>query len=222
MDIAVDLVEIYLRVNGYVTLSEWQVQTLSERGQWESLTDIDILGVRFPGAVYAVAPPTPDHREALLVEDPALFLEPDDIDIIIGEVKEGEVHFNPSIAREETLRTALQRFSWLYEVPLEEVCAEVTKSGLSRAPGKGGAEVRTRLVAFGQAATPSINIIPLGYILERSQIFLDRFDDQIRSAKLSSAAAATLKLMRKSGFELIRTATGESADPQVPGSVDDL
>jgi hypothetical protein len=202
VDIAVDLVEIYLRANGYLTLSEWQVQTFNDRGQWETLTDIDIFGVRLPGPVYAALPTIDMTPEDLAVEDPALFLEPETADVIIGEVKEGEVHFNTSIARPETLKTALHRVEWLYATSLDDVCADVTRTGLSYADARGGGRVRTRLVAFGQAPAPSINIIPIGHILERSQVFLDRFDDHLKSAKLSNAAAATLKLLRKSGFRL--------------------
>lgn len=204
MDIAVDLVEIYLRTNGYLTLSEWQVQTFSERGQWETLTDIDIFAIRFPGQILAAMPSPTTTPEDLAVEDPALFLEPDTADVIIGEVKEGDVQFNAAIGREETLKTALHRLKWLYDGPLDDVCAEVARIGLSYATARGGGRIRTRLVAFGQAPSPSMNVIPLGYIFERSQVFLDRFDDEIRSAKLSNAVAATLKLLRKSGFHLKR------------------
>jgi hypothetical protein len=204
MDIAVDLVEIYLRTNGYLTLSEWQVQTFSERELWETLTDIDIFAVRFPGEILAAVPAPNMTPEDLAVNDPGLFLEPDTADVIIGEVKEGEVHFNSSIARGETLITALQRVKWLYDEPLEDVCAELARTGIAYSAARGGGRIRTRLVAFGQASAPSMNIIPMAYIFERSQAFLDRFGDEIRSAKLSNAVAATLKLLRKSGFHLTR------------------
>jgi len=52
MDIAVDLVETYLRLNGYLTLSEWQIQAVSPLGQWETLTDVDILGSGSRGHIY--------------------------------------------------------------------------------------------------------------------------------------------------------------------------
>lgn len=204
MDIAVDLVEVYLRTNGYLTLSEWQVQTFNDREQWETLTDIDIFALRLPGPTYAAVAAPGMTPEDLAVSDPGLFLEPDTADVIIGEVKEGEAHFNPAISREETLVTALQRVQWLYNQSMEEVCAELAQTGTTYTEAKGGGRVRTRLVAFGQAAAPSMNIVPMGYILERSQDFLDRFDDEIRSAKMSNAAAATLKLIRKSGFHVSR------------------
>lgn len=202
MDIAVDLVEVFLRVNGYLTLSEWQVQTLSERGQWETLTDIDILGVRFPGEIVAgFGRPGPEAVD-LSVLDPSLLIEPNLVDVIIGEVKEGEAMFNPSIGHEETLKTALQRLAWLYDGEMALVCADVARTGVNYTPARGGGQVRTRLVAFGQATAPSLNVIPIGYILERSQVFLERFEDLMRSAKVSSPVAATLKLIHKSGFDL--------------------
>jgi hypothetical protein len=84
------------------------------------------------------------------------------------------------------------------------VCAELEAGGVSYSAARGGDRVRTRLVAFGQAPAPAINVIPIGYIIERSQVFLDRFEDLLRSAKISSPSAATLKLIQKSGFELRR------------------
>lgn len=61
MDIALDLVEIYLRTNGYLTLSEWQVQTFSDHQRWKTLADIDIFALRLPGPTSAsvVAPANP-------------------------------------------------------------------------------------------------------------------------------------------------------------------
>ncbi|HEX5630934.1 MAG TPA: hypothetical protein VFY15_04690, partial [Acidimicrobiia bacterium] len=60
MDIAVNLVESYLRFNGYLTLSEFEVQARNERGVFEAITDIDIMAVRFPGDV-VVGDPSGDQ-----------------------------------------------------------------------------------------------------------------------------------------------------------------
>ena len=87
MDIAVNLVESYLRLNGYLTLSEFEIQRRGENGQYETVTDVDIVGFRLPGEISAAD----DHKDCrmLQIADPALELRPDMIDVILGEVKEG-------------------------------------------------------------------------------------------------------------------------------------
>ncbi len=47
MDVAVSLVESYLRLNGYFTVTEFQVQQpmAGQPGRFETATDLDILGV---------------------------------------------------------------------------------------------------------------------------------------------------------------------------------
>ena len=43
MDIAVNLVENYLRLNGYLTLSEFEVQRRVSHGHYKTVTDVDIM-----------------------------------------------------------------------------------------------------------------------------------------------------------------------------------
>jgi hypothetical protein len=60
MDIAVNLVENYLRLTGYMTLSEFEVQRRDKKGRFKTVTDVDVMGIRFPGEIYLGDP----HREA--------------------------------------------------------------------------------------------------------------------------------------------------------------
>ncbi len=53
MDVAVNLVESYLRLNGYLTLSEFEIQKKNRNGIYETLTDVDMVALRFPGDIYA-------------------------------------------------------------------------------------------------------------------------------------------------------------------------
>ncbi len=50
MTTAVGLVESYLRLNGYFTVTEYQVQhpVAGQPGMYETATDLDILAVRLP------------------------------------------------------------------------------------------------------------------------------------------------------------------------------
>jgi len=195
MDVAVDLVEVFLRFNGYLTLSEWHILGENERGDWETLTDVDILGVRFPGQVLIADTHDPSEAEELEVPGMILQLEQDTVDVIIGEVKQGDAVLNPSLTTHHTLHTTLHRLKWLYEGrDLESVVEDLQEEGVCYTPARGGGRVRTRLVAFGQAAEPTLNRIPIGAVLE----------EVLRSVLFASPSAATLKLLRKTGFRLSR------------------
>lgn len=204
MDAAGAVVEVYLRVNGYLTLSEWQIQALNRHGQWDTVTDVDIVGLRFPGPVYLADSHDPEIKSTLRVDGELLMLEPDTIDVIVGEVKEGEAVYNPSLTRHETLHTVLHRLSWLYTEGVDPIVADLVELGVSRSPAPGGGMVRTRLVAFGQAPMVTENTIPIDQILETAATFLGAHEDLLRSAKLSNPVAATLKLLHKSGLEVSR------------------
>ncbi len=205
VDAANGLVEVFLRVNGYLTLSEWQIQGLNRRGEWETITDVDIVGLRFPGDVYLADSHDPTVQSTLEVSGELLSLDPGTIDVIVGEVKEGEAVFNPAMKRHETLHTVLHRLHWLYTGHgLERVVAELGREGTTHTPAPGGATVRTRLVAFGQASQLTVNTIPIGMILEQSAAFLAAHDDLLRSARFANPVAATLKLLHKAGFGISR------------------
>ena len=65
MDIAVNLVENYLRLTGYLTLSEFEVQRRDKKGRFKTVTDIDVMAMRLPGDVYLGDPHT--ERDGELV-----------------------------------------------------------------------------------------------------------------------------------------------------------
>lgn len=205
MDVAVDLVEVFLRFNGYLTLSEWHILGENARGDWETLTDVDILGVRFPGQVLIADTHDPREAEKLEVPGMILQLEENTVDVIIGEVKQGEAVFNPSLTTHRTLHTTLHRLKWLYEGrDLEKVVEDLQGKGVCYTPARGGGQVRTRLVAFGQAEEPTLNRIPIGVVLERVAHTLEEHEEVLRSVLFASPSAATLKLLRKTGFRLSR------------------
>ena len=108
MDIAVNLVENYLRLNGYLTLSEFEVQRRSASGGYETVTDVDIMALRLPGDTSAGDPHDADECHLLLINDPLLELREDLIDVIIGEVKQGEAEWNPGIRSHEALHSMLR------------------------------------------------------------------------------------------------------------------
>lgn len=205
MDAASGLVEVFLRVNGYLTLTEWQIQVMNARGQWETITDVDVVGVRFPGDIFLAESQDPDIKETLKVSADLLNLDRGVIDVIVGEIKEGEAVFNPALTRYETLYTVLHRISWLYANDgLEKVVSDLGAHGISYQTAPGGDSIRTRLVAFGQSPAADVNTIPIDLILEQSTQFLAAHDALFRSVRFVNPVAATLKLLHKTGFELTR------------------
>ena len=202
MDIAVNLVETYLRFNGYLTMSEFEVQRRVLDGSYETVTDVDIVGIRFPGDIYAADIHDDAEARMLLVEDPSLYLAPQTIDVIIGEVKQGEAILNVGLTRHEVLHTVLRRVEWIYAVPLNDVIAGLQKSMTCRVEARSGGEVRTRLVAFGQAPTTDENIVSLTHVFGEVVGFMNRFGDVLRPAQFSEPAPAMLHLLSKLGFSI--------------------
>lgn len=202
MDIAVDLVESYLRLNGYLTLSEFEIQRRLDSGVWDTVTDVDMVAVRFPGTIYAADAHSEADTRFLAVVDDALELLPDCVDVIIGEVKQGEAVFNPGLTSHAALHTVLNRFEWLYPKGVVRVVKELQRNGVSIEPSPSGGKVRTRLVAFGRSPTVDLHTISLRHILEVLTTHLDTFSDVFRSAQFKEPSTALLHLMSKLGFEV--------------------
>jgi hypothetical protein len=204
MDIAVDLVESYLRLTGYLTLSELDVQARQPDGSYVTLTDVDIFAVRFPGEVYAGDPHDPSRAHLLLLDDPALGLEADQIDVIIGEVKQGEAEFNPGIKRHKVLHSMLRRIEWLFPDGIHQVVHDLMDTEVCIAPARGGGTIRVRLVAFGRTAESSLTRMSHTHIVETIVGFFERMEAAFRPVQFKDAAPAMLRLLRKSGLEVRR------------------
>jgi hypothetical protein len=207
MDIAVSLVESYLRFNGYLTLSEFEVQARNEHGEFESVTDVDIMGIRFPGDVFAGDPHGGIEARMLVIEDPALQLVPDQIDVIIGEVKQGPVDFNPGLRRHVVLHSVLRRVEWLFDGDVGAMVDELAGHGMCLATARAGGQIRVRLVAFGQSDVTDLHTMGHRHIVMTMQRFLSGLDDAFRPVQFREPALAMLNLLLKSGFEF--TAPGE-------------
>jgi hypothetical protein len=201
VDIAVNLVESYLRACGYLTLTELELAVLDEGGEWRSATDIDVVGIRLPGPEKELEG---IGARFLAVEDPVLDLAPDLIDVIIGEVKQGHALFNPALTRPEVLQAMLGRLRWLYGTPLDEVLDALRSGQVSVVTGPAGVKVRTRLVAFGQAEVDGLHAISMRHVIERLIEFMGLYQEMLRPLQLKEPGVATLRLLAKSGFVVRR------------------
>ena len=211
MDIAVNLVESYLRLNGYLTITEVDIPHPAVGGKYESITDVDVLAVRFPGDLYAIDVDDQPDTRLLLIDDPSLFLADRMVDVIVGEVKQGPAKLNPAITRHEVLHHILGRLEWIYENGVATTVEDLQSSGSSESPGRSGAVIRTRLVAFGgYQGEPSLNTMPLGHVLGQVVSFFERFEDVLRPGQFSAPAPALLHLLVKCGYTIIDRPEGPS------------
>lgn len=89
MDTAVSLVQAYLHVNGYFTVVEHPVLESLRAGQVRTVTDLDVLAYRLPGAghdlIHRRSGTGPQRLSSDV--DPALGAPTGRADMIVGEVK---------------------------------------------------------------------------------------------------------------------------------------
>ncbi len=196
------LVESYLRLNGYFTLPEFQVQhpVPGQPGKFETATDLDILAVRFPWAAETVGRHQlagEEPREILLADDPVLAVIRDVPDILIGEVKEGRAELNRAARNPEVLRAVLTRFGCCAREHVPHVVAELVRHG--RAVTAGGHGVR--LVAFGAVTDATVvrgyEAIALGHVVTFLQAYLQRHWEVLRHAQFKDPAFGFLMTLRK-------------------------
>jgi len=202
MDIGVDLIESYLRINGYFTLSEFEVQRKVKNKGYETVTDVDVMGVRYPGHVHAADEHDPKRRKKLLVEDDVLELNLDEVDVIIGEVKQGKAVWNPGLTSHHTLHAVLARVEWLYEDPIANVADRLAEDHVCVSNARGGGRIRTRLVAFGRSPVNDLHTISLTHVFEFLVNYFERFDDVLKPAQLKAPSAALVRLLVKTGFSV--------------------
>ena len=141
MDTAVALVQSYLYMNGYFTVTEYPVLELMDDGEYRTVTDVDVLAVRIPGAGRGGG----EVGGTFVGVDPDLDVDLERIDLIIAEVKEGRADLNASARDPKVLRAALNRFGALGEDRVSRVIANLLENGEADHPDGP----RVRLMAFG-------------------------------------------------------------------------
>ena len=142
MDIAVSLVKTYLQMNGFFTIAEYPILEAVGQGAHRTVTDVDILGISFPGAgSFADDAAT---RGIQVTPDPALDLTESHIEVIIGEVKEGAAVLNPSATDPDVLLAVLRRLGQMDPELAAGVVEDLRADGEAFHP----AGIRVRLMVF--------------------------------------------------------------------------
>lgn len=192
MDNAVALVRAYLHVNGYFTITEYPIVEVARGGHgYRSLTDLDLLAFRFPGAELS-----PSDRERW-APDPALRCPQDEPDMLVGEVKEGRADLNAAARDAAALRAVLTRFGCCPPAHAELVVRELRRHGAAHVPGGH----RVRLIAFGSAppAQPTVRheVILLGHVVEFLYAHIRRHWEALRQAQSKDPALGFLMALEK-------------------------
>jgi hypothetical protein len=199
MDNAVALVQAYLRLNGYFTVTEFPIIEALAHGGHRMATDIDVLGVRFAGAARAVPLGGAHGRSDRVLSgpDPALGIGADDSDLLIGEVKVGRAELNHGARDPDVLRTALTRFGCCTPNDAERVVPDLIRNG----HGYTARGHRVRLVAFGAYVEEPLHgflAITLGHVIETISRYMKDNWDVLRVSEFKDPALGMLAMMIKS------------------------
>ena len=144
MDASVGLVKAYLELHGYFVLTELPVREEDRHG-YRDVTDVDIIAVRFPRPPDEVSETS---AGAFIATDPRLESPENAVDVVIGEVKEGEAHLNPGLRRRRTLELALRRVGCCPEAMVEREAEAIARRGRGAMEMPGGLPCEVRVVAF--------------------------------------------------------------------------
>jgi hypothetical protein len=152
MDTAVALVQAYLYANGYFTVTEYPILEQIGDEAPRTVTDIDVLAVRFPGA--GAVNESSDTSGITLEPDPELDLSEDMIDVIIAEVKEGAAELNKAARDPAVLTAVCGRIGRISPEVAHQVVADLIESGTAIHP----AGIRLRQMVFASRPPNERNI----------------------------------------------------------------
>jgi hypothetical protein len=201
MDTAVGLVEAYLRVNGYFTVTEYPVVETRRYGDYRTATDLDVLAFRFPGAgrlaPFQTGKTVGEAGIPAFAPDPHLGGVSDQADMLIGEVKEGRAELNSAARDPVVLRAVLSRFG---------CCSPEHVPGVVQALLRHGRTLThcghlVRLVAFG-SLPPAANggkyaVISLGHVHEFLEAYVREHWDVLCHAQFKDPAFGFEVLLEK-------------------------
>lgn len=201
MDVAVGLVEAYLRVNGYFTVTEYPIVEVCKYGDYRTATDLDVLAFRFPGAgrllPFQAGRAGSGAGAVSFAPDPHLGGLPDQADMLIGEVKEGRAELNAAARDPIVLRAVLSRFGCCTPDHVPEVVEGLLQHG--RTHTHCGHLVR--LVAFGSlpplSGTGKYEVISLGHVRDFLEAYIREHWDVLCHAQFKDPAFGFEMMLEK-------------------------
>ena len=201
MNAGVELVKAYLQMNGYFTVTDLPVIREGRSG-YQEVTDLDVLGVRFPWASFVIPGGRPGPEDDLRLHmDTALVSDHARVDVVIAEVKEGKPRVNDQLRSRDALLTALRRVGLWSDADLEPVIEDLRHRGECVRSGNGTfAPFRVRILAFGHGASGSrhgYSIVSLAHVAGFVENFLDRYHEVLKPSDLPGSVVGLLHLLRK-------------------------
>lgn len=197
MDNSVALVQAYLRVNGYFTVTEYPIIALRGDGQYRTATDLDVLAFRFPHAGRLVPGKRAGRDEDNFEVDAALSVSADHADMLIGEVKEGRAQLNEAASDPAVLRAVLAGFGCCSRAEAPRIAEALIRDGTAVLPS--GHRVRTAIFAsiVEGAASSHRLIISLSHILRFLRGYIDEHWEVLRHSDTKDPALGFLMTMAK-------------------------
>lgn len=196
MDNAVGLVQAYLHVNGFFTVTEYPVLESLESGAYQSATDIDVVALRLPragGLVTIGSGHAADFRS-----DPALGAASDRAQLLIGEVKEGAPALNRGATNPKVLAAVLTRFACCSRETVTSAVDLLLRHGEARIDA--GNPIDVRLIAFGTgspAGGRDYRVVQLDHVLGSLNDHLKDHWDVLRHAQIKDQTFSFLVMLEK-------------------------
>lgn len=196
MDNAVGLVQAYLHVNGFFTVTEYPVLEALEHGGVQSATDVDVVALRLPQAGGLVT--IGSHQRGAFVPDPALGAAPDRAQLIIGEVKEGRAQLTRGATNPKVLAAVLHRFACCPAEAMPSALDALLRNGEATIPS--GLRPEARLIAFGTGPSgpgDRYRVISLDHVLDFLHAHLSSHWDILRHAQIKDQTFGFLVMLEK-------------------------
>lgn len=206
MDTAVALVSAYLQLNGYFVRTEVPVveRVGDDPPRFRQKTDIDVLAVRFPASAHRDPPRRSERWAGIVSLDPALGAPVEEMDVIVGEVKEGTSRLNENLRSADVLRAALWHTGGCQPEDLDAVAGRLLETGEAGAVHCDGGRQRFRLVAFGgtrpEEPPAGYAVVPLADVIGFLRETLRENEAVFRGIDFKNPALGMLALGEKLGI----------------------
>ncbi len=197
MDHAVALVQAYLQVNGYFTVTEYPVLAALAGGGYQTATDIDVLALRLCDAGGVAAAGETGRGAPPFEPDPELAVPRGTADLLLVEVKEGRAELNEGAKNPDVLAAVLARFGLRPHPGMDASLRELERKGVTRWPG----DVWVRMLAFGSTVDPrasgGFQAIALGHVVRYLTVYLAERWPALRHVHFRQEALGLLALLEQ-------------------------
>lgn len=197
VDNSVALVQAYLRVNGYFTVTEYPIIAARGEGQYRTATDLDVLAFRFPNAGRLVPGRRAGADEDHFSVDEALKTSTEHADMLIGEVKEGRAELNEAVSDPAVLRAVLVGFGCCSREESPRIAEALIRDGSALLPS--GHRIRTAIfasVVSGGGHSRHL-VISLGHILQFLRAYISEHWEVLRHSDAKDPAFGFLMTVAK-------------------------